>query len=36
MAILLSFFPPTQKFYGYLEGYISRHIDPKYDLENVS
>ncbi|XP_060569101.1 rho GTPase-activating protein 39-like, partial [Ruditapes philippinarum] len=36
MAILLNFFPPTQKFYSYLEGYISRHIDPKYDLENFS
>ena len=36
MAILLNFFPPTHKFYSYLEGYISRHIDPKYDLENVS
>ncbi|XP_053384441.1 rho GTPase-activating protein 39-like isoform X3 [Mercenaria mercenaria] len=35
MAILLNFFPPTHKFYSYLEGYISRHIDPKYDLENV-
>ena len=36
MAVLLNFFPPTHKFYSYLEGYISRHMDPQYDLENVS
>ncbi|XP_052800787.1 rho GTPase-activating protein 39-like isoform X2 [Mya arenaria] len=36
MAILLNFFPPTLKFYNYLEGYIGKHIDPKYDLENFS
>ncbi|XP_052240509.1 rho GTPase-activating protein 39-like isoform X4 [Dreissena polymorpha] len=36
LAIILNFFPPTMKFYNYLDGYISRHIDPKYDLENFS
>ncbi|KAK3583268.1 hypothetical protein CHS0354_011155 [Potamilus streckersoni] len=35
LAICLNFFPPTQKFSSYLEGYISRHLDPMMDTENV-
>lgn len=35
LAICLSFFPPSLKFYSYLEGYISRHLDPSCDLNDV-
>ncbi|XP_029634196.1 uncharacterized protein LOC115209795 isoform X3 [Octopus sinensis] len=35
LAICLSFFPPSLKFYSYLEGYISRHLDPTCDLLEV-
>jgi len=35
MAICLNFFPPTVKFFSYLEGYISRHMEDVLDLPNV-
>ena len=27
LVICLNFFPPSAKFYNYLEGYIARHAD---------
>ncbi|XP_069133981.1 rho GTPase-activating protein 39-like isoform X7 [Argopecten irradians] len=35
MAICLNFFPPSVKFYSYLEGYIQRHAEDIIDLPNV-
>ncbi|XP_067654660.1 rho GTPase-activating protein 39-like isoform X1 [Haliotis asinina] len=35
MAVCLNFFPPTHKFYSYLEGYISKHMDQIFDMPNV-
>ena len=36
MGICLAFFPPSLKFYSYLEGFIYRHLDPNSDTEKVS
>lgn len=35
MGICLSFFPPSVRFYSYLEGYISRHLDLGQDTDKV-
>lgn len=35
LGICLAFFPPSLKFYSYLEGYIYRHLDPSVDTETV-
>lgn len=35
MAICLAFFPPSVKFYPYLEGYINRHKDINLDCSGV-
>ena len=36
LAMCLHFFPPSTRFYSYLEGYISKHMDHGLDLPNVS
>ena len=36
MGICLAFFPPSLKFYSYLEGFIYRHLDPAVDTEKVN
>ena len=35
-AVCLVFFPPSEKFHSYLEGFIYRHLDPTLDTQNVS
>lgn len=35
MAVCLTFFPPSVKFYPYLEGYISRHKDSAFDTSDL-
>ncbi|KAK7479802.1 hypothetical protein BaRGS_00028982, partial [Batillaria attramentaria] len=34
-AMCLHFFPPTPRFFSYLEGYISKHMDHTLDMPNV-
>ena len=36
LAMCLHFFPPSTRFYSYLEGYISKHTDHSLDSPNVS
>lgn len=35
LAICLAFFPPSVKFYPYLEGYVNRHRDDSFDCPVV-
>ncbi|KAL8592052.1 hypothetical protein ACOMHN_032522 [Nucella lapillus] len=35
LAMCLHFFPTSTRFYSYLEGYVTRHLDHSLDLPNV-
>ncbi|GAB6028891.1 hypothetical protein CHUAL_004690 [Chamberlinius hualienensis] len=35
LAICLAFFPPSVKFYPYLEGYVNRHLDTSLDCPQI-
>ncbi|XP_046408434.1 uncharacterized protein LOC124172941 isoform X2 [Ischnura elegans] len=35
LALCLAFFPPSEKFQPYLDGYMNRHRDPSFDFPEV-
>ncbi|XP_071955407.1 uncharacterized protein [Antedon mediterranea] len=35
IAVCLSIFPPTTRFYSYLEGYLYKHLDGNFDTRKV-